>query len=128
MAKKSAFITLKDHKENFNSNPKCRLINPSKSELGKVSKVILDDIKSKIRSTLNLNQWKNTQSVINWFQAIIDKPNYTFLSFDILEFYPSISEQLLNNVISWAKSLTDITDQSLSTPVNPYFSTMIKLG
>ena len=35
MAKKPAFITLKDHKDNFKSNRKCRLINPSKSELGK---------------------------------------------------------------------------------------------
>ena len=33
-----AFITLKDHKENFKSNTKCRLINPSKSEVGLVSK------------------------------------------------------------------------------------------
>ena len=44
MAKKSAFITIKDHKDNFNSNPKCRLSNPSKSELGKVSKIILDNM------------------------------------------------------------------------------------
>ena len=70
--------------------------------------------RSKIRSTLNLNQCKNPQSVISWFQAISDKSNYTFLSFDIVEFYPSISEQPLNNVISWAKSLTDITDQHIS--------------
>ena len=33
MAKKPAFITLKDHKENFESSPKCRLINPAKPEL-----------------------------------------------------------------------------------------------
>eukprot|EP00112_Aurelia_sp_Birch-Aquarium-sp1_P007046 Seg177.1 transcript_id=Seg177.1/GoldUCD/mRNA.D3Y31 product="hypothetical protein" protein_id=Seg177.1/GoldUCD/D3Y31 len=30
MAKKQAFITLKDHKENFNNSPTCRLINPAK--------------------------------------------------------------------------------------------------
>jgi uncharacterized protein YhaN len=29
MKKREAFITLKDHKENFESNPKCRLINPA---------------------------------------------------------------------------------------------------
>ena len=114
MARRNAFITLKDHKENFDSNPKCRLINPSKSELGKVSKIILDDINNKIRSTLNLNQWKNTESVISWFQAINDKPNHTFLSFDIVEFYPSISEHLLDEVISWAQTLTDITEQQIS--------------
>ena len=44
MARKNAFVTLKDHKENFDTNPKCRLLNPSKSELGKVSKVVLDRI------------------------------------------------------------------------------------
>ena len=32
----SAYITLKDHKGNLISNPSCRLINPSKSELGKI--------------------------------------------------------------------------------------------
>ena len=34
----SAFITLKDHKANFKNNTKCRLINPSKSKVGLVSK------------------------------------------------------------------------------------------
>ena len=32
MKKREAFISLKDHKENFENNPKCRLINPAKSE------------------------------------------------------------------------------------------------
>jgi hypothetical protein len=31
MASKEAFVTLKDHKENFETNPKYRLINPEKS-------------------------------------------------------------------------------------------------
>lgn len=31
LAKQQAFITLKDHKENFHSAPKCRLINPAKN-------------------------------------------------------------------------------------------------
>ena len=48
IAKQQAFITLKDHKHNFANHPTCRLINPAKSELGKVSKQILDKINSKI--------------------------------------------------------------------------------
>ena len=40
-AHRDAFVTLKDHKENFRSNPKCRLINPVKSDVGQVSKHIL---------------------------------------------------------------------------------------
>ena len=65
MAKRNAFVTVKDHKDNFPSNLKCRLINPAKSELGKVSKVLLDRINDNIRATINVNQWKNSHSVIN---------------------------------------------------------------
>jgi hypothetical protein len=83
-------------------------------ELGKVSKIILDDINNKIRSTLNLNQLKNTESVISWFQAINDKPNHTFPSFDMVEFYQSISEHLLYEIIPWDQTLTDITEQHIS--------------
>ena len=39
LAHTPAFITLKDHKENFRTSHSCRLINPSKNELGKISKV-----------------------------------------------------------------------------------------
>ena len=48
MARNPAYITLKDHKENFNINPKCRLINPAKSEHGKVAKLIVENIKKKV--------------------------------------------------------------------------------
>ena len=37
LAKSNAFISLKDHKPNFSSHPKCRLINPAKSEIGEIS-------------------------------------------------------------------------------------------
>ncbi len=56
MKKREAFISLKHHKENFENNPKCRLINPAKSESGKLSKIILDKINSNLRKILNLNQ------------------------------------------------------------------------
>ena len=51
LAAKSAFITLKDHKPNFANNPTCRLINLSKSEIGIVSKKILQRVNAKIVST-----------------------------------------------------------------------------
>ena len=38
MKKREAFNYLKDHKENFDNNPKCRIINPAKSDPGKISK------------------------------------------------------------------------------------------
>ena len=36
--KKDAYITIKDHKENYLNDTKCRLLNPTKPELGKISK------------------------------------------------------------------------------------------
>ena len=39
--KKECFITLKDHKPNFKNNPKVRLINLAKNEIGPISKTIL---------------------------------------------------------------------------------------
>ena len=38
MAKAPAYITLKDHKDNFRSAHPCHLINPSNSEIRKISK------------------------------------------------------------------------------------------
>ena len=68
-AKRMAFITLKDHKENLRNKPTYRLINPCKPELGKVSKQIVEKIVHNIRTKTNTNQWKNTNDVINWFNA-----------------------------------------------------------
>ena len=41
------------------------MINPAKNELGKISKVILDSINKNIRENLQLDYWKNTNTVIN---------------------------------------------------------------
>ena len=48
LAKSNAFVSLKDHKPNFSSNPKCRLINPAKSGIGKISKYFLEQPNSKV--------------------------------------------------------------------------------
>ena len=37
-----------------------------------------------------LNQWNNTDVVIDWFKQIKNKNFYKFATFDIKEFYPSI--------------------------------------
>ena len=42
LAKSNAFITMKDHKDRFMNDLPCRLINPSKPEMRRVSKSILD--------------------------------------------------------------------------------------
>ena len=73
MAEKKDFITLKDHKENFFNSPKCRLINPAKSEIGKISKVILQRINNNIRSKTDFQQWRSSNRLIAWFNDIRDK-------------------------------------------------------
>ena len=73
MAKRATFVTLKDHKENFDNHPTCRLTNPAKSELGKVSKTILYRINNDIRSGTLVNQWKNSAEFINWLLILNSK-------------------------------------------------------
>ena len=112
-AKKEAFITLKDHKPNFRNRPSCRLINPCKSETGIISKSILDRINKKVREATGVNQWKNTDSVIEWFKRITNKRQYNFICFDIVNFYPSISEQLLDKALQFASNFDSITQDEI---------------
>ena len=106
------FITLKDHKPNFQNDPKCRLINPAKNELGKVSQQLLKNLVSQLTTNTNLNLWKNTSAVIDWFKTS-DKTKAKFIKFDIVDFYPSISEELLSKAIHFAKSSCEISDRDL---------------
>ena len=55
VTKNLAFITLKDHKDNFQASLPCRLFNPLKSELGKVSKVKLEKINQVLIKNLDVN-------------------------------------------------------------------------
>ena len=75
-AEKDAFITLKDHKENFENNPKCRLLNPAKSEIGVISSQLLKRINNDLRETLTVRQWKNSSEVLNFFSNIVVR-NYS---------------------------------------------------
>merc|ERR1711872_212909 len=109
-----AFITIKDYKESFPGRVECRLINPAKNHIGKISKHILDRVNSKLRSVTASNQWKNTNDVIEWFCNLENKNRKTFLKFDIVSFYPSISEKLMSSAISRAKSITNISDSEVS--------------
>ena len=45
------------------------------------------------------NLWRNRATVNNWFKNLSDKHKRNFIKFDMAEFYPSISENLLNKSI-----------------------------
>ena len=114
MEEREAYVTVKDHKEDFTNKISCRLIKPSKSRIGKISKVILDKINNIFQSRTSVNQWKNTSSVIESFINIKNKESSSFIDFDIESFYPSISEDLFKSAIQFAKESIDISDYNLS--------------
>ncbi len=108
----NCFITLlKDHKENFANRPTVRLINPAKNEIGRMSKSILDDINSRLRNSLEVNQWKDKMEVINWFKQIVDKRQHKFVMFDIENFYPSIKEDLLKKALNFASRRVEVKNE-----------------
>ena len=114
MQENEAFITIKDHKEGFPHRVSCRLLNPSKTNIGKNNKVLLDKINSAVLSGTKINQWKNTSSVITWFEKITYKQNSSFICFDVENIYPSISSNLFKESIEFARQVIHISDDDLS--------------
>ena len=112
--KEECFITLKDHKPQFENNATARLINPAKNEIGRISKVILENINKELRNKLQLKQWNNKTAVINWFRKIEDKNKYKFIIFDIKDFYSSISKKLLDDSINFARQHVQIKREDFS--------------
>ena len=77
-----------------------------------IYKVILDKLNLAIREHFSFNQWKNTQTVIDWFNEIPNKKGRKFVVFDIKEFYPSIKEQLLKEALDFANSYVNIPENN----------------
>lgn len=75
--------------------------------------VILDKVNKEVIQATNVNQWKNTDSVLEWFNNIEDKHS-KFVIFDIVSFYPSITKELLVKAIQFAKTTTDITTSEVN--------------
>ena len=125
-AQTESYVTVKDHKENFPNVIKCRLINPAKSEIGIVSKKILQQTNATIRQTLGVQQWRNTSAVIDWFQGLRKSKTSKFMLFDIEEFYPSISEALLIRTIEFAKQHSNITHKDIEIIMDARNSLLFK--
>ena len=87
MQETEAFLTIKDHKEGFPHTLSFRLINPSKSDIGKISKSVWYTKNKNIIKQTNVNQWKNTAQVITWFKNIKSKKTSSFVYFDVLSIY-----------------------------------------
>ena len=63
---------------------------------------------NRTKAKANVNLWKSTSDVLQWYKEIQDKPKCKFLSFDIVEFYPSISRELLRKALDHASQYDEI--------------------
>ena len=68
-------------------------------------------ISTNVLEMSSVNQWRDTDSVITWFENIKSKNKCIFMQYDIEEFYPSISEDLLEKAIDHARIFVDISSE-----------------
>ena len=123
--KEECFITLKDHKPQFENNATARLVNPAKNEIGRLSKVILENINKELRNKLQLQQWNNTTALINWFKKIEDKNKLLDDSINFARQHAQIKREdfsiiqharkslLYNKEIPWQKKDTNLFDVTM---------------
>ena len=69
--------------------------------------------------------WRNSSSVIEWFRNLKEKEKFTFITFDVVNFYPSISEKLLKMAIDFAKEYTDISAKDIKIIMHARKSVLI---
>ena len=82
--------------------------------MGHGSKSILERIVSEVSLATKLNQWRSTSVVIDWFKNIPDKSRSIFIKFDVCNFYPSISESLLDRSIAFARTCTTVSESDIA--------------
>ena len=62
---------------------------------------------------LNVNQWKNSTSIIKWFTALESKTNCVLIKFNIREFFPFITEDILKTSLSFANEYQNIPEEDI---------------
>ena len=83
----------------------------SKSEIGVISKYILDEINTAIIHKTQINQWKNTSSVLKRSNSLEQKESLSFICFDVCDFYPSMNEKLPSKALDFANAYRHISKQ-----------------
>ena len=113
IALKPSFLTIKDHKEDFPQRVSYRTINPTKPNLGVISKTILQRINLKILEATKVNLWRSTKDVIDWFKELENKDSMTFFKFDIESFFPSISKELLHRTLDFVQTQDYLSEEEI---------------
>ena len=76
---------------------------------------MLQKINNDIRQHLKLNQWRSTTDAINWFKSLENKNNLHFIQMDIVNYYPSITEELFLKALEQASNIVHIEQKTKST-------------
>ena len=67
-----------------------------------------------ITSSILVNQWENYSAVTKWFRNIENKPNSSFIIFDIQNFNPSISLSSFNRATEFGKGIYNLSNDEIS--------------
>ena len=113
LKEKRAIFFLRITKKNSPDKKQTRSINLTKTELGLVSKDVIQKITSRLMSSHKYNLRKNSMDTIDWFKKMKDKKRSTFVQFDIIEFYPSITKELLVRSLNHAREYIEITEEEI---------------
>ena len=66
--------------------------------------------------------------MIEWFSNIKSKQRHSFISFDIVDFYPSISAELLTDALDFARQYTEIPSNDIEVILHARKSLLFKDG
>ena len=69
---------------------------------------MLEHIIKVVKDKTQIVQWENTDAAINWFKELQNKQKLLFIQFDVVDFYGSISEDLVKNSLTFAARYVDI--------------------
>ena len=73
----------------------------------------METINQALIKNLDVNQWKSSSSVIEWFKSIDNKKDCIFIKFYIQEFYPSILGSIFKKSSLFAKEHHHIPDEDI---------------
>ena len=103
-AGQTAYVTLKDQ---FKISKKKTISDQIAMSINQLSEKELEKINIAITNKTKYSQWPNYQAVIDWFKSIPNKTKARFIKFDIVEFFTSITEKLLDNAVSYAQTVSN---------------------
>ena len=83
---------------------------------------LVENVDTKFTELPSVNQWQDSDAVINWLKNIKNKRKCIFMQFDIEEFYPSISKDLLLKAIDYAKRFVNINDDETKTIMHSHLA------